>query len=102
MTSFTGGEMPDRSRQQAAKAVRDERSTAVKTSIKAIALGMVIASTGALTGGISAGARDIASEFRTGVNLESRARPDSFGTGVDLGGKAHPDSFRTGVDLAGR
>ena len=73
----------------------------MNTFIKTVAVGVIIATTGAVSGATTSHARDLGKEFRTGVNPEGQAKPDSFRTGVDLGSQAKPDSFRTGVDLGG-
>ena len=67
--------------------------TKVITTLAAVALSLAI--------GGATQARDLAKEFRTGVNPEGQVKSDSFRTGVDLGSQAKPDSFRTGVDLGG-
>ena len=73
----------------------------MNTLIKSVALGIILATTGAVSAATTSQARDLGKEFRTGFNPEGTVKSDSFRTGVDLGGQAKPDSFRTGVDLDG-
>lgn len=70
--------------------------------ISKLVFGVVLATTGAVSALTSAEARDLASEFRTGINPGSQRSLQSELDRRHFEGQVKPDSFRTGFDLDGK